>query len=132
MSFRSELKPYQVITNGNMSGDLTSLATIIQKISLVSYTYSWSGTSPVGILRVQVSNDYSIDAQGNVLNAGTWSDVAFVHGAGVPFAGSISVTGNTGSDNAYLTLCGAYAMRTIYTVTSGVGTLQAYICGKVS
>ncbi len=130
MSIRSELRPYQVLTDSLITADKTSLVTIIQKISLVSYTYSWTGTSPVGTLKVEVSNDYSIDAQGNVSNAGHWSSVAFL--AGTATALTVAVSGNTGSTNIVLPLCGAYAVRTVYTFSSGTGILQAWICGKVS
>lgn len=131
MSIRSELRPYQVITSGNLAGTITSSVTVIQKLSLISYTYNWSdGSSPVGTLKVQVSNDYSIDAQGAVANAGNWSDVSFLDGTGT--VKSIALSGTTGSANIQLPLCGAYAIRTVYTATSGTGTLQAWICGKVS
>lgn len=131
MSFRPELKPYSVITNGDMSAtSITGNATIIQKISMLSYGFSWSGSSPVGTLSVQVSNDYSLDSQGNVSNAGTWTTLTLnVAGAAVT---SIAVTGNTGTGFIDIDTCGAYAIRPVYTKTSGTGTLQGMINGKVS
>lgn len=131
MSIRPEIKPYSVITNGNMAGSLTSSVTIIQKISMLSYGYSWSGSSPVGTVSVQVSNDYSIDAQGRVSNTGTWSTIAFRDSTGAAVT-SLPVTGATGSTFIDVTQTGAYAVRTLYTFTSGTGTLQAVINGKVA
>lgn len=130
MSQRSEIRPYQVITSGAMVGNVTSLITIIQKVSLITYTFSWSGTAPVGTLKFQVSNDYSIDSQGGVANAGNWGDVSFTTGTGT--AASIAVSGTTGTANINTPLLGAYAIRAVYTATSGTGTLQGYVCGKVS
>lgn len=131
MSIRSELKPYSVIMNGDMSGSLTSLVTIIQKISMLGYTYSWAGTSPVGTISVQISNDYSIDAQGRQLNAGTWNTLAFTDSTGAVVT-SFAVSGNTGVGAVDIAQTGFYAIRTVYTWASGVGTLQAVINGKVA
>lgn len=130
MSMRPEIRPYNVISNGSMASSLTSLVTIIQKLSMVSYSYSWSGTSPVGAVSVQLSNDYSVDAQGNVSNAGTWNTISFNDGTGTPVS-SFAVTGNTGSGMVDVQT-GAYAIRTLYTRTSGTGTLQVVINGKVA
>lgn len=95
---------------------------------MMSYGYSWSGTSPVGTIKIQVSNDYSIDAGGAVSNAGTWSTIDLVYGGVV--VSSIPVSGNTG--NGLIDIeTGAYAIRSVYTFTSGVGTLQAKITCKV-
>jgi len=130
MSQRSEIRPYQVITNGNVAGTITSLVTIIQKVSLVNYTFSWSGTTPVGTLKIQVSNDYAVDATGTVSNTGNWSDVSFTTGTGT--AASVAVSGNTGTTTINSPLLGAYAIRAVYTASSGTGTLQGYVCGKVA
>ncbi len=131
MSTREKIKPYAVIQNGNMSqATITSSPTIIFGISIVSYGYSWAGTSPVGSVSVQLSNDYSLDSVGVVLNAGTWNTISF------DLAGSVvtsaPVSGNTGNGLIDVALTGAYAIRTVYTKISGVGTLQAVITGKVS
>lgn len=131
MSFRPELKPFPVITSGNMAGSITGSVTIIQKISMLSYGFSWSGTSPVGTLSVQVSNDYSLDAQGNVSNSGSDWTTLVLNVAGTS-ASSISVSGNTGTAFIDIDTCGAYAIRPVYTRTSGTGTLQGTINGKVS
>lgn len=127
---RSEIRPYQVLVSASMAADATSAVTIVQKVSLVSYTFSWSGTAPVGTLKIQVSNDYSIDAQGNVSSAGNWSDVSFTTGTGT--AASVAVSGTTGTTNINSPLIGSYAIRAVYTRTSGTGTLQGYVCGKVA
>lgn len=131
MSTRPQIAPDPAIVNGDMSAaSITSKVSIIQKISMLSYSYSWAGTSPVGTIIVQVSNDYSLNANGTVANAGTWNTLTLNVG-GTP-ATSIAITGNTGTGFVDIDQTGAYAIRTVYTKTSGVGTLQAVINGKVS
>ena len=129
MSSRPLLKPHTVISNGNMSASsITSDVTIIQQLSAMSYGFSWSGTSPVGVIAIQVSNDYSVDASGAVSNAGTWSPLD-LSSNGVT-SQSVAVTGNTGNGLVDVET-GAYAIRAVYTKTSGTGTLQAKINAKV-
>jgi hypothetical protein len=113
-----------------MSGNITSAVSIIQKISMFSYSYSWAGAGPSGNISVQVSNDYALDPQGNVKNAGTWNTLT-LDSAGTATT-SISVSGNTGTGFIDIDQCGAYAVRTLYVRTSGTGTLQSTINGKVS
>lgn len=133
MSIRSELRPYQVIDDGNMADDVTSDVTVIQKISLISYTVSWSGSSPSGTLAIQISNDYKLGPDGSVSNAGNWSSVPFNGSGAATPALTLSVSGNTGTANlSTVHSNSAYAVRLFYDRTSGTGTLQAHICGKVA
>lgn len=124
MSSRTQLNPYSVITNGNMSGNLTSAVTIVQKLSLISYSITWSGTSPIGLMAVQVSNDYSVFPDGIVNNPGTWNSL--------PLSTTPSISGNTGNGFIDIDLNGAYAVRLTYTFTSGTGTLNAIVAAKVA
>lgn len=125
MSTRPQLPPQPVIVNGDMSqATLTSLVTIVQKISMLSYQVSWAGSSPVGVISVQVSNDYALAGDGSVKTAGSWSSLTL--------ASPANVSGNTGVGYIDVPETGAYAIRLLYTKTSGTGTLQATVCGKVS
>ncbi len=109
---------------------ITSAATILQMLSLVSYSFSWAGSSPVGIINVQVSNDFSLDAGGGIKNAGTWNTVTVeINGTTLS---DIPVTGSTGTGFIDITATAAYAMRVVYTRTSGSGTLQAILAAKVA
>src|SRR5665213_2731719 len=93
MSTRSNTRPNPVIKNGDMSGSITSAPTVLQSQTIASYSYSWSGTSPVGAVSIQVSNDYQIN--GNiVLNPGTWVTVPITSGG--TMANSVALTGNSG------------------------------------
>ncbi len=127
---RTTFRPKSVITNASMAADITSLPTVLQSISCVSYALSWTGTSPIGTAAVQVSNDFSLNPDGTVNNSGTWTAIELsLAGATVT---SIPVTGNTGNAFIEIDKTGAYAMRLFYDATSGVGTLNAVFNGKVS
>lgn len=130
MSTRPLLKPFSVIKNGDMSGSLISAVTIIQQLSMLGYGLSWVGTTPVGSVSVQFSNDYSLNSDGTVMNPGTWS-TATVNYQGSPVT-VVPVTGNTGNGFIDIDSTGAYAIRLIYTAGSGTGTLQCLINAKVA
>lgn len=123
MSTRPALRPFSVITDGDMSGDITSAVTIIDNKSMVAYGISWSGSSPSGTLIVQVSNDYSQNADGSERDAGTWTDLTLDV--------TPTVSGNTGAGFIDLGATAAYAIRLFYDRTSGTGTLQAKVTAKV-
>ena len=138
MSTRTNLRPQIVIPNaqgspansGSMAANITSAPTILQSLSACSYALSWSGSSPVGTVSIQCSNDYALNANGTVQNAGTWSTMT-VNLAGSPTT-IIPITGNTGSGFIDIDQTAAYAICLIYTYTSGTGTLTAVFNGKVS
>lgn len=124
MSSRPQFDPYPVIVNGDMSGNLISKVTIVQKLSLVSYSCSWTGTAPVGAVEVQVSNDYSQNSDGTVKNPGTWNTL--------PLSAPTGVTGNSGNGFIDLDANAGYAMRLIYLAGSGTGVLNTVITAKVA
>lgn len=137
MSTRTGLRPQVVIpsaqaspaSTGSMAASITSAPTLLQSLTMVNYAYSWTGTSPVGTVSVEASNDCTVDSQGGV-SGGTWNTVPLLlAGASVT---SVPVTGNTGNGMIDLFGLSAYAVRTVYTFTSGTGTLAATVTGKVA
>ncbi len=126
MASRPLIKPFQVITNGNMGSNITSTPTIIDNISMISYDISWAaGTSPVGTLSVEVSNTYSQNADGSVRNAGNWTTLVLATGD------DPDVSGNSGHGFIDVAATGANAIRLVYSRTGGQGTMQAYVSCKV-
>jgi hypothetical protein len=111
-----------------MSGSITGSVTIITNQTLIGYGFSWAGTSPVGAVTVQVSNDYALNEAGGVKNAGTWTTLT--DSAGDPIEGSVS--GNSGTGFFNVAAMAGYAIRPVYTRASGVGTLQCKVTTKVS
>ena len=122
MSSRPFLKPFQAIKDGDMSADITSTPTIITNLSMVSYQVTWSGSTPVGNVIVEASNDYTVDASGKVLNTGTWNEVT---------GATAAISGNTGKGMINLNQMPAFAIRLKYVFTSGTGTLNATVVAKV-
>lgn len=138
MSTRTNLRPQIVIpspqgtpaNSGDMSSNITSAPTVLQSLSRVSYSCSWVGTAPVGTISVQVSNDYSIGPNGVVANAGTWNTVTLLYNGVLVM--SVPISGNSGNGFVEVNETAAYAIRLVYTATSGTGTLTATVVGKVS
>jgi len=145
MSTRTNLKPHPVIgtlqTNyglidSGVSGDMsqatiTSQITLLQTLTVGSYAYSWSGTSPSGTIQVLISNDYALSSDGKtVINAGTWTAMYFTIN-GTTAANTLTVSGNTGTGIVEWST-GCNALKTVYTKVSGTGTLSAVINGKVA
>lgn len=124
MSSRPNFQPHPVLVNADMSVAQTSKVTIIQFLSLVSYSCTWSGTSPVGAVTVQVSNDYSQNLDGTTKNPGTWNTL--------PLSASTTVSGNTGTGFIDIDANAGHALRFVYTPISGVGVLNVMVDGKVS
>lgn len=124
MSSRPQFNPYSVITNGDMSGNITSAVTVLQKLSLASYSITWSGSSPSGTVNVQVSNDYAQNADGTVKNSGTWNTL--------PLSITPTVSGNTGNGFIDIDQQGGFALRLTYAFISGTGTMNATINCKVA
>lgn len=124
MSSRPLIKPFSVITNGNMATSLTSTPTITDNLSMISYDVSWAGSSPVGAITVQVSNSYSVNADGSVRNTGNWTTLTL--------SSTTNVSGNTGNGFIDIDATAAYAVRLVYTRTSGTGLLNVKVASKVA
>lgn len=124
MSSRPQAAPYSVITNGDMSGNIISKVTVIQKLSMIGYDISWAGTAPVGSMSVQVSNSYSENADGTVRNAGNWTTLTL--------SSATPVSGATGNGFIDVDATGAFAIRLVYTRASGTGLMNAIITAKVA
>lgn len=131
MSTRPQFTPYPAINAKSMASNITSDVTIIQKLSLISYQLSWLGTTPIGTVRVQGSNDFSLFANGQVNNPGTWTTLEVSVNGGPPIA-SIPISGNAGSGIIDILPTAIYAIRVTYIAGSGVGTMSAVVAAKVA
>lgn len=137
MSTRTALRPQIVIpsaqgspaSSASMAANITSAPTLLQSLTMANYAVSWTGTSPVGTLSVEASNDCVVSVTGGV-SGGTWNPLP-LDLAGVTVT-TIPVTGNTGKGMIDISGLSAFAVRLVYAFTSGVGTLSATINGKVS
>lgn len=105
-------------SGANLAGSVTSTPTVIRKQDNCGILVSWTGTAPVGVITIEVSNDY--DADHGV--AGTWIALDF----GTP----IAISGATGSADISINQLPFSNIRAVYTRTSGTGTLIALLSCK--
>src|SRR5271166_2510462 len=112
MSAKTILKPYQVVSNGNMSTTITSNPTNVQMIDNAGYSLAWTGV-PVGTFSFQCSADYTPGTYPSdyPANPGTWTTMTL----------SANITASGSPDNAYvdLTLLSAPWIRVQYVPSSG-------------
>ena len=108
MSRKNVLQPRQIITNGDMSANVTSLTTDVSNLDRQMIQLVWTGT-PVGTFAVDVSLDKGV----------TWSPLDF---GTVPAA-----AGAAGNNTLRIDGPSIQKMRVRYVRTSGTGTLQAYL-----
>lgn len=116
------ISPVRVITNGDMSGNLTGTAVDIMYTDNVTIQFVWTGT-PVGIFGVQVSNDAKLDPYGTI-SGGTWTPLVLTSPQ------PPTPTGSAGNGIINLTQVGARFCRPTYTAGSGTGTCNAMLSAK--
>lgn len=129
MSDRPFLKPntQTPMVNGvSMATSITSPVNFIQTLPGISYDLVWTG-APVGTFQVQVSNTYQQASDGTVINEGNWTTLPTN-----TFIGVYPTPSGT-PDNGFLDVVGteAYAIRLVYTATSGSGNLTVVAAAKV-
>jgi hypothetical protein len=115
---KNALIPYHLISAGDLSDDLTSDIVIIQYLDNIALQLNCVGTA-VGTFAVEVSLDYNQSTK----NPGTWVAVSLPE---VP-----AVAGADKNIFIDLNQLAASALRVTYTSTSGTGTVNAYIAGKM-
>lgn len=119
---KNNLKKYAIISGASMGANVTSAVTNIEHLDNIGIQFNFSGT-PTGTFQVQVSADYAQDMNGNVQNAGNWVPLALPSN---PVA-----SGSAGVVYIDMTQLSAPWIRAVYTKTSGTGTLDAFIVGKM-
>lgn len=112
MSRKSVIRGHKVITDGDMSGSLTSEITNVTNLDNVGYIVEWSGSSPSGQIEVEIQSGPS-----------GW--------APLDFGSTISVSGNTGSIILNINQIPFENIRLKYTASSGTGTLNVTLSSKV-
>ena len=120
-STKNVLKRSQTITQGDMSGTITSPVTVVQFLDNISIQLNFTGT-PDGTFEVQVSDDYLADGFGNVLVPGTW--------IALPLTGTPIAAGVADQIMIDLNQLPMPNVRVVYTPTASTGLLDMYITGK--
>jgi hypothetical protein len=109
---RRFIQPFQVAENWNMLTSTSSAGIDISNVDDISIVYSWTGSSPVGTLFVQVRNGETCP----------WTSL--------DIAPPASIATNSGSNNIQITNVSFQGLRLTYTASSGSGTLNAWLTGK--
>ena len=123
MSRKNNLRQFPSIVNGDMSlASITSAVTNIQFLDNISIQLNFSG-SPTGTFAIQVSVDYVQDDNGNVVTPGNWVAISL---PSTPVA-----SGSPGSIVIDLNQLATPWIRVVYTKSSGTGTLNSFISGKM-
>lgn len=112
------VKGFKVFDAVDISSNQTSEIVYVPYLDNVGIVVSWSGTSPVGELFVEVSNQ-----QENPNETMTW--------VALDFGAQISITGNTGSHIINANQLPFNALRVRYARTGGVGSLTATLQVKM-
>lgn len=105
------------------TGTTTSRAMRSALLDNYSFQGVWTGSTPVGTLDVQVSNDHQ-ETGGVVTNAGTWTSI--YAGGTVP-----AISGNSGNLFINVAAISAAFVRCVFTKTSGTFTaMDVYFNGR--
>jgi hypothetical protein len=113
MSRKSVIRGYKVITDGDMTGNLTSAETNVTNLDNVGYLVEWSdGATPVGTITVEVQSGPS-----------GW--------CALDFGSPIAVSGNSGSIVLNINQIPFENIRLNYVAGSGGATLNVTLSSKV-
>lgn len=108
---KNNLVTYTSLDNGDMSGNLTTASTDIRWLDNIVLYMSWTGT-PTGTFTVQVSPDNT-----------TWFNLNLTPPA--------TAAGSGGTHRVALTQLPDPYIRAIYTASTGSGSLNVKIAGKM-
>ena len=110
MSQKAVIKPYAVLTAGDMSGNLTTLATNVESSDNIGYQIVYSG-SPTGVFNIE-----------GTIDGLHWTALTF---------SSQPTTANAPTGTLFnLNQLPYLQTRLSYTATSGSGSLTVYVMSK--
>lgn len=112
MSGKSFVKPYQTITSGDMTGNLTSLVTNAQIQDNIGIQVQWTSSDAIGVIAVEAS-----------INGTDYYALTFTPALTQPAS-------NNGGYLINLNQLPYVYYRVTYTATSGTGTLNAWATSK--
>lgn len=124
MAAKTFLKPFKVLSSGDMSQDsLTSEITSVQGVDNIAYQFIFTG-NPIGVFTIEVSADYAPGTGPNSApaNPGHWDPL--------PITPAMVAAGTDGSVFVDLNQMGCPYIRAVYTRTSGSGSLDMIITAK--
>jgi len=125
---KNHLSPFKIVSAGDMSqATITSSVTNIQGLDNIGIQVNILTGTASGTFDVQVSADHT-EVNGNVIVAGTWNKL------GSPYTGTLTsgvFSDSTASLYFDLNQLSSQYVRLLYTKTSGTGSFDAVIVGKM-
>lgn len=109
---KNVVRGYKMMDAADISASVNSSEVNVINLDKASVLVSWSGTSPVGVLKVEAKN----------ADNGAWFEL--------DMGGPISVSGNSGNHILLFNELPHNAIRLVYTSTSGTGNLDAVLVAK--
>ena len=116
-----------IVSGQSTASNYTSAPYSVLDIDVQSVQIDYTG-SPSGTFKIQGSLNCNVDSLGNILAAGTWSDLYFSVNGASP-AASVAVPSNASPIIFDMYGSGVPYIRVVYT-GSGTGTFTAVISGK--
>lgn len=116
MALKNIIKPYHLMIDGDMSGNLTSNIVDVTYTDNVGIQLTFTGT-PSGEFAVEGSVDYD-----DHLSTGNWSELTF--------STTPQATGSADTHLLNLNQIPYKKIRVTYTRTSGTGTLNIHVMSK--
>jgi len=118
---KNVVRSYKMFDAVTISTDQSSTATNVLNLDNASIQVIWSGGgTPVGTITVEATNiDPDLPSFDSTTDYVT-----------LTLSGTIAVSGNSGNHSIILEEMPFYAIRLIYTSTSGTATMSAYLSSK--
>lgn len=108
---------YKMLDEADLTLTTTSNLTEVSNLDKASIHIVWSGTSPIGTIIVESTNDSASNPQA------VWREVNF--------GSAIEITGNSGDHDIVFNELPFNAIRIKYVPTSGSGTINAALSASV-
>ena len=121
MGRKNVVRSYKMFDAVTISTDQSSTATNVLNLDNASIQVIWSGGgTPVGTITIEATNiDPDLPSFDSTTDYVT-----------LTLSGTIAVSGNSGNHSIILEEMPFYAIRLIYTSTSGTATMSAYLSSK--
>ena len=117
MGRKNVVKSHSMFDAVDISTNQTSESTNVLNLDKASIQVNWSGTSPVGVLEIEATN------QDPENSSSVWRSL--------DLGAVVNISGNTGEHDIILNEIPFWAIRLKYTSTSGTGSLNATLTMKV-
>lgn len=118
-STKKLITPFRLMENASIAATITGAqVTCAHQDSAVVFV-EWTGTAPVGALSFEF---LETDADRNSTKVPVWKTV--------DFGQTIAISGNSGSHQIVFTTLPFFALRPVYTRTSGTGTITVTFAAK--